>query len=67
MTLKYNDRVKMHSTTSPFLDNKTGTLSGIASKYPGHNFWIVELDEPLADRRSVVLTDACIKHIGDEV
>lgn len=60
-TLKYNDRIEMHSTTDPFLDNKTGTLIGIASIFPENNFWIVELDEPLVDRRAVVLTDACIR------
>lgn len=65
-TLKFNDRVVMHSTSSVDLDGKTGTLLGIAVEYPNNNFWIIELDEPLPDRRAIVLTDACIKHFGVE-
>ena len=52
----------MHSTSSTDLDGKTGTLLGIAVKYPDNNFWIIELDNPLPDSRAIVLTDACIKH-----
>lgn len=64
--LKYNDRIKMHSTTSHLLDGKSGTLIGIYTECPENNFWIVELDEPLVDRRAIVLTDSCIKHFGVE-
>lgn len=65
-TLKYNDRVVMHSTTSTDLDGKTGTLIGIYANFPNNTHWIVELDEPLIDRRAIVLTDSCIKHFGIE-
>ena len=61
--LKYNDRVKIHSTSSSLLDGKTGTLSGIASKFPTQNFWIVELDIPLTENRAIVLTDACLEFL----
>ena len=60
-SLKYNDRIKMHSTTSPQLDGKTGTLIGIYAEFPTNDCWIVELDEPQVDRRAIVLTDACIQ------
>jgi hypothetical protein len=64
-TLKYNDRVVMHSTTSIDLDGKTGTLIGIAVALASNNFWIVELDEPHPDRRAIVLIDSCIKHLDE--
>lgn len=59
--LKYNDRVEIHSTSSLDLDGKSGTLMGISSDLPQNKFWIVELDEPLKDRRAIVLTDSCLK------
>lgn len=59
--LKFNDRVEMHSTTSTELDGKFGLLMGIASQNYDNTFWIVELDEPLADRRAIVLSDSCLK------
>ena len=64
--LKYNDRVKIHSTSSPVLDGKTGTLIGVASSFPNNNFWIVEFDIPQPERRAIVLTDACLEHFGVE-
>ena len=59
--LKFNDRVEMHSTTSTELDGKHGSLMGIASQDYNNTFWIVELDEPLADRRAIVLSNSCLK------
>jgi len=59
--LKLHSRVIFHSTASVELDNKTGTILGIASSHPSNNYWIVSLDEPLPDRLAVVITDACIK------
>lgn len=63
-TLKYLDKIQMHSTGSIDLDNKTGTLIGISSDLPHNKFWIVELDEPLENRKAIVLTDSCIKPVG---
>ena len=61
--LEFNNRVVMRDTTSTDLDNKRGTLMGIASQHDNNTFWIVELDEPLADRRAIVLTDSCLQRI----
>lgn len=58
--LKCDDRVKFHSTSSSELDSNSGTILGIASSHPEHNFWIVLLDKPLQDRKAVVITDACL-------
>jgi hypothetical protein len=60
--LKLNDRVIMRNTNSSDLDGKFGTLMGIASQHEDNTFWIVELDEPLVDRRAIVLTDSCLEH-----
>jgi len=65
-TLKLNDYVMMHSTNSDELDNNYGTLMGVACEFPGNNFWIVELDNPLADHRAIVLTDSCLTYAGEE-
>jgi len=57
---KTGDKVEFHSTASTELDGKAGELLGIASAYPENNYWIVLLDEPLPERKAVVITDSCI-------
>lgn len=59
-TFAYKDKVEFHSTVS-YLDGKKGTLMGTAAEFPGNNFWIVKLDEPMSDRSALVITDSCIK------
>jgi hypothetical protein len=61
---KTDSRVEFHSTASE-LDGKTGTILGISSSHAECNFWIVGLDEPLPDRRAVVIIDSCLK-LSDE-
>jgi hypothetical protein len=58
--LNTDSRVEIHSTYSG-LDGKTGNILGIASTHAECNFWIVGLDEPMPDRRAVVLIDSCLK------
>jgi len=58
---KTGNKVILHSTGSSKLDDKSGELIGIASALPENNYWIVLLDEPLPERKAIVITDSCIK------
>jgi hypothetical protein len=61
--IKTNSRVEFHTTMSVELDGKQGIVLGKSFDFPGNNFWIVLLDEPLPDRLAVVMTDSCLKLI----
>ncbi len=63
--LKYNSKVKFHSTSSADLDGKTGKILGLLVAHAENNYWIVGLDTPLEDRSALVITDSCISLVKE--
>lgn len=68
--IKMDQRVMIHSTCSNELDGKYGTILGggiclnIGVDYMGWNTYIVLLDQPLFDRKAILLTDACLEPLN---
>ncbi len=54
-----DDRVLIGRTTSPLLDDKTGTILGKAIEDVS-DIYIVMLDEPTPDARAIILTEVCL-------
>jgi len=65
MKFNIDDRVEFMSTGSSELEGKTGTVLGPYAHYAESGFFIVLLDEPLPDRKAVVITEYCLSLLGE--
>lgn len=63
--MKINDKVKFVRTGSDIMDDKTGTILGKYGQDVYASYYIVMLDEKLADRDdlAVVITEHCLEVI----
>jgi hypothetical protein len=53
------------STGSSELEGKIGTVLGLYAHFAESGFLIVLLDEPLLDRKAVVITENCLTLLGE--
>jgi hypothetical protein len=65
MKFNIDDRVEFMSTGSSELDGKIGTVLGLYAHFAESGFLIVLLDEPLPDRKAVVITENCLTLLGE--
>jgi hypothetical protein len=66
-TFAPNTRIRISATTSAELDGQYGTIIGITATDPSVDFYIVELDQPLASGwRAITLIESCIDKLSNQ-
>ena len=62
--LVYNQLVKIHHTTSPFLDGKYAHVKGISSNHAEATYYIIEMYELLENGyTNLVLSEHCLESV----